>query len=349
METRRSLLFATGALSLNATLAGCAKAWPERAFSWSEFKKRFFLPDGRIVDTGNGAISHSEGQGYGLLMSEASNDQDSFDKIWRWTKQTLGVRPDGLFAWKYDPGAVNPIGDPNNATDGDVLIAWALHRASRRWAEPSYAKASEDVRAAILRVLVQEKYGKSVLLPATQGFDHDYGVVLNPSYYIWPALDVFSRVDGEDLWGAALKDGLELTSRAKFGVHALPADWTILSSGARLRPTDEPAPNFGFDAVRVPLYLCWSGRSALADTTRAYWADLQKRQVQVPAWVDLKTGALATYPLSNGGLSVYRLLLGAPLQQIGLQDGDYYSNALAHLAWLASFETSFPQNLFGPT
>ena len=34
---------------------------------WLAFRNRFIAPEGRVVDTGNGGVSHSEGQGYAML------------------------------------------------------------------------------------------------------------------------------------------------------------------------------------------------------------------------------------------------------------------------------------------
>ncbi|MGM1325019.1 glycosyl hydrolase family 8, partial [Klebsiella michiganensis] len=36
-------------------------AWADTA--WESYKSRFMMPDGRIIDTGNGNVSHTEGQG----------------------------------------------------------------------------------------------------------------------------------------------------------------------------------------------------------------------------------------------------------------------------------------------
>ena len=50
--------------------------------AWEAYKARFLMTDGRIVDTGNKNVSHSEGQGYAMLMAVASNDKAAFDRIW---------------------------------------------------------------------------------------------------------------------------------------------------------------------------------------------------------------------------------------------------------------------------
>ena len=134
MDFDRRTLLVTGMI---ATTSGCAKAGspPKRHgdAAWPGFKAAFLQPDGRIVDTGNGGISHSEGQGYALLLAEAGDDRAAFDRIHQWTEQMLARHDVALFSWRYDPRAAVPVGDTNNASDGDILIAWALLRAGQRW------------------------------------------------------------------------------------------------------------------------------------------------------------------------------------------------------------------------
>ncbi|MEQ5261408.1 glycosyl hydrolase family 8, partial [Morganella morganii] len=33
---------------------------------WQQFKERYIKDDGRVIDSANNNISHSEGQGYGM-------------------------------------------------------------------------------------------------------------------------------------------------------------------------------------------------------------------------------------------------------------------------------------------
>ena len=64
----------TGAGALAALVAGCARRQPPDP-RWAAYKTRFFQPEGRIVDTGNGGVSHSEGQGYGLLLAASMENE----------------------------------------------------------------------------------------------------------------------------------------------------------------------------------------------------------------------------------------------------------------------------------
>src|SRR5262249_45176384 len=70
---------------------------------WASYKSLFVSADGRVVDTGNGRISHSEGQGYGMLLAESNADQATFSQIWNWTTQHLSRSEDHLFAWRWRP------------------------------------------------------------------------------------------------------------------------------------------------------------------------------------------------------------------------------------------------------
>lgn len=65
--------------------------------AWESYKARFLMPDGRIVDTGNANVSHTEGQGYAMLMAVANNDRPTFDKLWLWTNGHLKNKTTGLF------------------------------------------------------------------------------------------------------------------------------------------------------------------------------------------------------------------------------------------------------------
>ncbi len=75
-----------------------------------------------VIDDGNDGISHSEGQAYGLLLAQALGDRDAFRRIEGWTQSKLAIRPDGLMAWKWQ---ADGVADLRNATDGDILRAWA--------------------------------------------------------------------------------------------------------------------------------------------------------------------------------------------------------------------------------
>ncbi|MGH1558990.1 glycosyl hydrolase family 8 [Caulobacter segnis] len=68
-------------------MSACAA--PSSPKNWAAYKSRFIQSDGRVVDTGNGNVSHSEGQGFAMIMATAYDDPATFKKLWSWTDKTL--------------------------------------------------------------------------------------------------------------------------------------------------------------------------------------------------------------------------------------------------------------------
>lgn len=307
----------------------CAK--DVKASDWRAYKQRFVSPDGRVIDTGNGGVSHSEGQGFGLLLAFAANDRETFAAMWQWTQTHLAHTDSGLFAWRFDPSKPEPVQDPNNATDGDILIAWALLQASKAWNIPDYDTQSQTLRAAILREACTIHAGRRVLLPGRLGFVAEGIVILNPCYYVWPALDAFAKF--EPLWNDVINDGADLVSAASFGAWGLPTDWIQLDAAGLVHPAEGRPARFGFDAVRVPLYLRMSGRTAELARFQRYWRETETANGW-PAWIDVTNGAVAPYPASDGLKAIAFAVLDRRPAAIQSTANDYYSESLRLLTEL---------------
>lgn len=333
---RRSFLLTSmwGMACVGCSLSGASPSTVSPD-GWNALKKNFFAPDGRIIDTGNGGISHSEGQGYGMVLAAMAGDRTAFDAMSGWTDQVLRRNDVALYSWRFDPALAQPVADPNNATDGDILIAWGLLIADKRWPGSNYGERSARIRRAIRANLVVERQGFSVLLPGLVGFEEAERTTLNPSYYVWPALDAFQSVDGEDDWRGLIDDGESILHQSRFGPLSLTTDWIDLLPEGKIVPAAARPPRFGFDAVRVPLYLVLSGRTALADDCARFWLSYLDAARQLPAWVNVETGETAPYGLSNGGLAVVQRVTGRQITTPDiLKSGDYYSVVLAALAGL---------------
>jgi endoglucanase len=320
--------------------SGCAKAAkrapsPPAPKAWAMFAARFLAPDGRIVDTGNGGISHSEGQGYGMVLAEAAGDRARFDRLWAWTEANLARKDMRLFSWRYDPNAMPHITDPNNATDGDILIAWALLRAADRWGVPAYAEASRAIRDAILKNLVKPVANRIVLLPGLQGFLTGDVATINLSYYIWPALDAFRKADGAG-WAGIITDGQAILSRARFGGHQLPSDWIDVRPNDLIVPAAGRPARFGFDAVRIPLYLYWGKRDTALQPFRAYWMPFQAANQVPPAWIEVLTGEIAPYPLSPGAMALAATVMTRKAPEAPTLPEDYFAAVLTVLSQAAA-------------
>ena len=276
---------------------------------WRDYKARFVSAQGRVIDTGNGMISHSEGQGYGMLFAVAANDRETFDRIWGWTRANLMVRDDQLMAWRWEPGQRPAVSDMNNATDGDILAAWALTEAAELWAELSYRVAARRIAVEVGRknVLFKTKMG-ALLLPAVFGFsaqERPDGPVINLSYYVFPAFPRLKIVAPEYDWPGLVQSGLDLLKAANAQGSKLPPDWLSVRD-TEVKPAEGFPPHFSYNAIRVPLDLVWAGIGE-KEHYREFmsWG---KRRSGVLQAVNVKTGRDAEAFREPGYASVAQLL-----------------------------------------
>jgi endoglucanase len=316
---------------------------PADRVEWQAFARAYVTPEGRVIDTGNGNVSHSEGQGWGLMAAQAADDQEGFASILAWTTHNLQKRPyDRLHAWRYRPADAVPVADLNNATDGDLFIAGALARAAVRWNRPDYAAQAGKLAAAILG-LVRQAGARTVLLPGAVGFETADAYSINPSYYTFALFPDLAALTPSPAWDLLRLDGLALILQGRFGRWGLPPDWLRVGrQDGAVSPAPGWPPRFSFDAIRVPLHLAWAGLPAgpFRESFNRYWAAPRRMP---PAWVDLVTDEVAPYPASPGISAVAALLTGSaagkmPSNPTVRSTNDYYSAGLVLLSRLAAQE-----------
>jgi endoglucanase len=307
---------------------------------WRSFRTKFVNNEGRVIDNANGNVSHSEGQGWGLLFATAFNDRETFESIFRWTAANLRRPHDRLHAWRYAPAASPPVADLNNATDGDIFIASALARAAALWGHAEYAATAEAISRDILLRLVRRVGNRLVLLPGASGFERADGTVINLSYYAFPFLADLARITPSPQWQRLVNDGVALILEGRFGKWMLPPDWLLLDRANHPQPAPGWPPRFSFDAIRIPLWLVWSRRltSELYQAFHGFW--LSRAGLDVPAWTDLTSGEIASYPASAGFQAVMRLVeatasRATPDLPLILERTNYYDAALIVLSHLA--------------
>lgn len=281
-EVMTGLAAMLASAGLSNTGAGAGDRLPPRALLepslFTDWQNRFVSRGGRVIDDANAGISHSEGQGYGMLLAAFAGDRDGFDRLWGWTQDQLGLRADGLFAWRYEPTTTPRVRDLNNASDGDMLIAWGLAEAADRWDDPECREAGAKIACALMQEAVVESEGRSVLLPGVAGFsqeDRPDGPVINLSYWVFPAFPHLARLAPELDWKGLARSGLDILAELGGSDRQLPTDWTALSGKTPVPATGFP-PLFGWNAIRVPLYLAladrgWGGQRAHLAPFSALW------------------------------------------------------------------------------
>jgi endoglucanase len=323
---------------------------------WNTYKELFVSDAGRVVDTGNNDVSHSESQGYGLILAEANNDRETFYRIWNWTKQNLWKRNDHLFAWRWEnnsPG--DHVPDKNNATDGDLLIAWGLARAGSAWGDPGLQDAAREIAQDIRQKMLRPSRYGPVLLPGEYGFERAEGIIINLSYWVFPAFRELAKIDPSPVWQLLEQSGLKLVEAARFSPLGLPPEWLLVGPASLGLPEGFEAV-YGYNAVRVPLYMAWAGiepADYYASFRKLSWYALSPDRTPVPAKINLPSGNPVNIlsldkvePALPGMLSIYKLISGGgnldpserpPYGPVSSGES-YYSVSLGLLANCASVE-----------
>jgi endoglucanase len=309
---------------------------------WQLFKQRFLEASGRVVDTGNADVSHSEGQGYGMMLAVAFGDRPAFDRMWKWTQDHLRRADDQLFSWRYEPADGGKVDDPNNASDGDLLIAWALVRAGQRWDDYGYQQSAAQIVGDFFRLVVVESDLGLQMLPGLLGFQREDGLLLNPSYALFPAYQELREVFPSERWDDLDAGGRRLLGVARFGSAGLNPNWTTVGPLALRLPTDK-GPLSGYDAIRVPLHVAWAGPNPeLLAPYAAFW-EAQPQPDALPAELNLRNGEPGPHPMLPGMQAIAQFALASasgstitvadipPL----LDDESYFSASLKLLTKLA--------------
>ncbi|PYE23532.1 endoglucanase [Rhizobium sp. PP-CC-3A-592] len=315
------------------------------AGAWWLYKSAF-VENGRVIDRSNGNVSHSEGQGYGMLIAVAADDREAFDTLWAWTRENLQVRGDALSAWRWSPDTAIPVADMNNASDGDLLIAWALSRAATRWREPALAvEARRILKDLTAKATVTDATYGTLLLPAAQGFGgsaEQPGIVVNLSYWVFPAIEELGLIDPSFPAADLVASGKALLERGRFGSSHLPADWLSLT-GDHPQPAPAFAATFGYEAVRVPLYTAWFGGAPLSLLTgvQQRWNENGANVMHV---MDLATATTMT-AMPDPGYRAVSALLSCGLGRAGqassmppFEPTEYYPSTLHLLSIIAISE-----------
>lgn len=314
---------------------------------WESYKNRFISQDGRVVDVKQDKMSHSEGQGFAMLLAAQFSDRVSFERIWQWTKNNLRVRADGLLAWSWGKRITGSweVIDYNNASDGDILVAWALLQAAGKWPDgPFHGEASTLIRS-IREKLIVDWQGLACVMPGYYGFIKKDEIILNPSYFILPAFRVFAGVDNRRFWEKVYDDSLTLTARGSFGAYDLPVDWVLIDKKKQLTVYKENGGyHYGYDAIRVLLYLSMEKKLKYPGGVQKMLQFFQKNDY-IPCKINVVDGSMSLKPAPAGFYAVYaqaaqkigeenlsRSLSKKARELLLREEEDYYSHTLYLLA-----------------
>ncbi len=273
-------------------MTACQSEIPPPAHSmqqsdWQTYCSRFVTSDGRVIDEAQHMVTHSEAQAYSMLLATAYADEAMFDRLWQWTKAHLQQRPgDHLLSWLWRQEEQRVL-DANNATDADIVAAWALYRAARLWHDEAYREEAGKITASLAGLQRRTIFGE-VLRPAAEGFPVDHGMVLNPSYWVFPAFNELAQEDHHLNWQALADSAIKILAHARFGSWQLPPDWLHLADDGSLTPWAARPAVFSYDAIRIPLFLAWAGKKDALTPCHRFW-QLFSMQGWAPDRLQLET------------------------------------------------------------
>jgi len=240
---------------------------PTLKTSWGFYKRRFLI-DGSHVASNNYGGTITEGQSYALLKSVWMNDPDTFQAVWRWTRESMRRPGDYLFGWRWGtlPNGETGLLETENASDADQDIAYALLLAGEKWHQPAYTQAAKHIIADLWRLNVIESDRHYYLLPGTwKGFRDEY-ISIDPSYLAPYVYRRFALADPTHQagWTQLANDVYEtLEACSNLTARQLPPNWCGVnyadlkhpkSISESIRFSDRQGPgsrHFGYDAFRV--------------------------------------------------------------------------------------------------
>lgn len=282
---------------------------------WNEYKSRFIQNDGRVIDKKNGNITHSEAIGYTLYFAYRFNDDKTFDKVYNWYKNNLHKNKYDLVSWKWGEKSHHKWGilDHNNATDGDLWIAYDLLLMAQKREDTQLKAEAFSLMEAIKEHLVVTYGGKLFLLPGKEGFKKREHIVLNPSYYRFDILEAFSTVEDTGPWRALARDGEWLLHQAVFSPLKLHSDWITIDENLTVKPAQNKI--FGYDAIRIPLNIIQSNLSTKTTLLQSYksYVNMMREGLLPLGTVNLEKGTISLYDYCYGHLAIYDKLATQPL------------------------------------
>lgn len=188
---------------------------------------------GYITDTGNNDV-RTEGMSYGMMMAVQMDNQEIFDRLWKWTKTYMwhdSGEYRGYFAWSCKLDGTRNFQGP--APDGEEFFAMALLFASKRWGdreEPfNYSEKAKDILYEVIHKGEEGNPGYPMwnrenklikFIPEVEFSD--------PSYHVPHFYELFSRwgnPEDSEFWAEAAKASREYLHKACHPVTGLAPEY----------------------------------------------------------------------------------------------------------------------------
>lgn len=216
---------------------------------WNYFKSELLTDNGAVVRTEDNVVV-SEGQSYGMMLAIQNNDQDTFDKIWFWTKTYMQQKQKyGLFSWKCS--LQGEVLDSDSATDADEMIAMALFFASNRWGDGTspydYSSQAEEILDKLLNYAVtNDNYF---------AFSPEDRSTFSPSYMMPAFYRLFAIYSGNSRWNEIADKSYSLIFNCLKNAYGNTDNGLVPDFCDKHGIPKEQGKNFYYDAIRTPWHI----------------------------------------------------------------------------------------------
>ncbi len=105
----------------------------------------FGTDEAYVLDTGNTDI-RSEGVSYGMMIAVQAGLKEEFDGLWNFARRRMRHDEgdnEGYFAWQLNTDGT--VRSHTSAPDGEEYFAMSLFFAWKRWGDPAYKDAADDI------------------------------------------------------------------------------------------------------------------------------------------------------------------------------------------------------------
>jgi endo-1,4-beta-D-glucanase Y len=220
-----------------------------------------------IADETNDTVS--EGIAYGLLIAVYMNEQELFDRLWRYEQRFLDAQ--GLMHWHINAAGTMVVGE-GAASDADEDMAWAMLMADRQWGGGGTLGTNY---IDIARDLIDKMWNHEVLdgkafLPGDQFGDWQ---TLNISYFTPNYFRLFGEISGNGGWNDVVVtsyDVMEASLKPEYGNqdNGLVPAWSTSEGSPNAGawgPYSEAPTHHQYDSCRTPFRIgldyCFNGEA----------------------------------------------------------------------------------------
>ena len=211
-----------------------------------------------IIDIGHDEI-RSEGMGYGMFIAALTDHEDTFDKLWNFSKRFVRNNDGphkGYFSWQINTTDFSMM-DPGASPDSEEFFAAALLLAAKNFNR-------DDLRQDALELINGIKYKpKNELVGPIIDPDNNlvkFSPVLgndftDPSYHTMAFYRMFAEATGDNSWLDVANASIEFLKKAAHPVTGLCPDYAEYDGTPKAMPWFPESNNFSGDAWRVALNL----------------------------------------------------------------------------------------------